>query len=330
MSSDVSDTDLEIGVDPDSTPRERLEASLKTPYPVDGPVWSALLAALEAEFKELERVRKEIAASRFVDTAGAAELERLATVFDLERRTDDTLPEFRARVKTALRSQITSGTLQEIGEVIVVLLDISRDEVQLVEPDDEIAQLEPRIPADTMGQSDVRPSVLNDILDDVSAAGVNAEANFLAETARLRLVGWSTERMQPTEAEPAALSFDVPPSGARTLSSVGLSASEMEPLSSSGWQLSADDLGFWSSGSATPGLIPGPTVVRPMTTTGPASLRLVADETSLATNRESSEASPNLIVEETDHRTLSTVGLSASTLDPLSTGDTWTLSNADA
>lgn len=328
MSSSEDTDDLEIGVDPDSTPRERLGASLKTPYPADGPVWSAFLDALEAEFEELNRVRQQIAASRFVDTAGAAELERLATVFDLERRTDDSLPEFRARVKTALRSQITSGTLREIGEVIVVLLDITRGEVELREPDDEVAKLKPRIPADTMGQSNIRPSVLNDRLDDVSAAGVNAEANFLAEPARLRLIGWSTELTTPTEADTAPLSFDVPPSGARTLSSVGLSSSEMDPLSSEGWQLSADDLGFWSSGAATPGLIPEPTAVRPMTTTEQATPQLNAAATAYATNRRSDTASPNLIVDETAHQTLSTAGLSASELAPISTGEGWTLSNA--
>jgi len=172
MSSNDDTDDLEIGIDPDSTPRERLEASLKTPYPADGPVWSAFLDALEAEFEELNRARQQIAASRFVDTAGAAELERLATIFDLERRTDDSLPEFRLRIKAALRSQITSATVPEIAEIVALLLGVETNAIAVDEP----SHLEPATifldVADELQGVEISDSTFIEVVESVVAAGV--------------------------------------------------------------------------------------------------------------------------------------------------------------
>ena len=250
--------ELGIGIDPDSSPIERLEANLKTPYPTGNTVWSAFLEAMAAELEELETVRKQVLASKFLDTANVAQLERLATIFDLSRRTGEPVTEFRARVKTALRSQIGSGTLSEIGEMIVVLLEIDREDVELFEPEDEVALLEPRIPADVMGEAEVRPPVLNDLLGDVSAAGVKAKANFLADTGRLRLrplsarpremseleeatlqlVAKDTDIAEMSELEPASIELTVDDTDVERLNERGLSSENREALSSGEWTLS--------------------------------------------------------------------------------------------
>lgn len=123
----------------DRTPRERLDESLKTPYPADGQVWNALLSALAAEFEAVETVREEVLAAKFVTTATGDALERLASIFELERRTDEPDSLFRLRVQTALRAQLSSGRINDIRETIAVLLgadvtDIAVDEPLDIEP----------------------------------------------------------------------------------------------------------------------------------------------------------------------------------------------------
>ena len=153
--------------------RERLEELLKTPYDTEGKVWQALLTAFVAEYEEIEQALNEALASKFVDTAGLAQLERLAEVYDLERRTGEPAADFRARVKTSLRAQITSGTLEEIVDMVAVLMDISRDEITVSEPEEETLTFETRIPRESLEGSSISRGLLPDLLNDVSAAGVN-------------------------------------------------------------------------------------------------------------------------------------------------------------
>lgn len=160
--------------DIDGTPRERLAANLKTPYSPNETVWSALLDAFAAEFEELAAVRAQVRAAKFVDTADADSLERLAKRFELERNTNEPLVEFRARVKVALRSQLTSATLEETREIIEVLLDVDRDEIVLDEPDDEPIVLEAQLDGAVLSGSDISRDTLDELLDTVTAAGVLA------------------------------------------------------------------------------------------------------------------------------------------------------------
>jgi len=177
----------------DTTPSERIEESIKSPYPEDGDVWGALSEALASEFEEHEAALEDVRAAKFVDEATEAQLEKLADLFELDRRTTETLGEFRARIKVALRTQITSATLPEIREMIAVLLDVPTDSFELREPEDEILILEPRLSADAVGASDVRPNVLDELLGDVSAAGVNADAVLLAESSSIRVVAFGVQ-----------------------------------------------------------------------------------------------------------------------------------------
>lgn len=208
-----------MSVNLDGTPRERLSANLKTPYSADEPVWSALLDAFAAEFEALETVRAQIRAAKFVDTADAASLERLAKRFELERKTNEPLAEFRARVKVALRSQLASGTLSEIREVVQVLLDIDREEVDLREPSDKPAFLNARLSADVVGQSDVSPAALNDSLLKTTAAGVGVKATFEAEPLAVPLRLGSTAVSEMYEAPTLEAAVDLSDTEAETINS---------------------------------------------------------------------------------------------------------------
>lgn len=162
--------------DDHDTPRERLEATLKTPYPADGEIWSAIIEAFAQEFEEIEEARREVFESRFVDNADGGALNRLGELFQTDRRTSEPTGEYRARLKTALRSQLGSGTLEDITESTAVMMQIDEEEINVAEPADEEAFFRTRIPADVLHESDISRELLPDLLNDISAAGVTGES----------------------------------------------------------------------------------------------------------------------------------------------------------
>jgi hypothetical protein len=119
-----------------STPQERLEESLKTPYPADGKVWGALIAALASEFDDFEATLKDVDVAKFVDTATGQRLDRLGDIFDVDRETGESDDKYRIRIQVALRELLSSGTVQEIKSAIAVLLDVDESEVVINEPYD--------------------------------------------------------------------------------------------------------------------------------------------------------------------------------------------------
>lgn len=112
---------------------ERLRFSLKTPYEADARVWHALLTAFASEFGEIQTARRHINDNTFVTTATGGSLDKIAELFDVERRTDETDEQTRLAIQTALRSQITSATTPELIEVISFLLDIDPEEIEIEE-----------------------------------------------------------------------------------------------------------------------------------------------------------------------------------------------------
>jgi hypothetical protein len=157
----------------DSNPRERLEESLKSPYPSDGEVWNALLAALSDEFNDFEDVLDEVDQKKFVETADGEQLNKIADMFGLDRRRDEALSQFRARIKSGLRSQLTSATISEIRDVVAVMLNTNPDNIDVEEPFD----LEPATitldVSEQIADVDLSGSELINVADDIVAAGVS-------------------------------------------------------------------------------------------------------------------------------------------------------------
>lgn len=110
-----------------------MKESLKTPYPADGEIWSALIYAVAEEIRELEGVRQDVLAAKFVSTAEGEQLDRLASIFDVERQTGEPNEKYRLRVQTALRSQLSSATVAEIRETVAVLLNAEISDVLVQE-----------------------------------------------------------------------------------------------------------------------------------------------------------------------------------------------------
>jgi len=202
----------------DGTPRERLAENLKTPYAADEEAWSALLDTFAAEIDELEEVRAQVRAAKFVETADPASLERLAGRFDLERRTNEPIEEFRARVKVGIRSQLGSGTIPEIRDVAMVLLNADRQDLEVREPVNESAFIQLAMDTNEVDVP-ISPAVLSEIISEVSAAGVNVGVNiFIGEGGTMILSG-----------DPVTSS---------TVNSAGFSSVNLGPLSSGEWTLS--------------------------------------------------------------------------------------------
>jgi len=115
------------------TPRERLEESLTSPYDPEEQTWSALLTALANEFDDHEQTLDDVFVEKFIDSATGEQLNKIASLFEMERRASETVAAFRARVKTGLRAQLTSATVDEIKEVAALLLSADTSEIILEE-----------------------------------------------------------------------------------------------------------------------------------------------------------------------------------------------------
>jgi len=112
---------------------QRLQSNIKSPYDATAPTWSSLLTAFAAEFGELQTARREVNDNKFVTTATDGSLDKIATLFNVERRTGETDEQTRLAIQTALRAQITSATIGELTDVIAFLLDIDAEEIEIQE-----------------------------------------------------------------------------------------------------------------------------------------------------------------------------------------------------
>jgi hypothetical protein len=158
------------------TPQERIEESLKTPYPADGKVWGALIAALASEFDDFEATLEDVDVAKFVDTATGQRLDRLGDVFDVDRETGESDDKYRIRIQVALRELFSSGTVQEIKSAIAVLLDVGESEVVIDEPYDvEAARIDVGVFESELEDRGISITDFDDFVDGLAAGGVGIE-----------------------------------------------------------------------------------------------------------------------------------------------------------
>lgn len=156
-----------------SDPEDRLKDALKSPYNPDGELWESLFSSFGDEFAEYEETIEEIERNKFIDTADAGPLERLASIFDIERRTNESLDSFRSRLKVALRKQITSATIDEVIEVVALLTGLDPSEVGIREPFDEIpTEIQLQGVEDAVADLDMSDAEFVAIVEEVVAVGV--------------------------------------------------------------------------------------------------------------------------------------------------------------
>lgn len=153
---------------------ERLDALLKSPYDEQGEVWNALLIAIAEEFHELEKARAQAETAQFVTSASGEELDRVATVFNLERKRNEPDDVFRTRIQVALRSQTTSATINEVREVVSVLLGIPQGDVSVEEPHTlEPSHMNLKFPGGSLNDTDISDTEFIASVEKVVAAGVS-------------------------------------------------------------------------------------------------------------------------------------------------------------
>jgi hypothetical protein len=152
-----------------TNPTDRIKENFKSPYPVDSDGWDAIITAIGEEIADLEDAYKEIEDNKFIDTANEGSLKRLASIFDIEKRDTETLDEFRARLKVALRRQISSATIPEIREVTSVILDQPLEDIEIVEPYD----FSPAFIELKVNLEGFDGGALIDIVELITAAGVD-------------------------------------------------------------------------------------------------------------------------------------------------------------
>ena len=195
----------------DDTPKDRLKETIKSPYNEEGDVWNALLEAFGQEFDSYEETIENVNQNKFVDTADEGSLENLASIFDIQRRTDEPVREFRARLKTALRSQISSATISEIKEVISVILDKPLDEIDIIEP----SEFSPAFIELAVDTGDFDTSAFLDIVEQLTAAGVDVGIRVLVDAEDALRIDSVVDTDTPLDSEGFSLSDAVsqsPPS----------------------------------------------------------------------------------------------------------------------
>lgn len=157
-----------------SSAEERLRESLKSPYPTDGEGWEGLIKMAASEIDVYDETLQEVEDNQFVDTASEGALEKVGSVFGVERYTDESTEAFRSRIKSRLRAQLSSGTNEDIVEAASVLLNADIDTISIVEPDGA-----PRIrvitPVDSFSQIQTTGQVWDEVLSTVTAVGVSLE-----------------------------------------------------------------------------------------------------------------------------------------------------------
>lgn len=154
--------------------RDRLEDYLKSPYPPEGNVWSAFLAALSTEFDEFSGVLDAVEASKFVGDATGEQLDKLGSIFGLERRTGETDERYRLRLQTELRALLSSGTRDEIASTTALLLGIDEAEFILREPFDvEPARIDLLVPEPALADRGIDVGEFDAFVEDLAAAGVD-------------------------------------------------------------------------------------------------------------------------------------------------------------
>lgn len=160
------------------TPKERLKAHMKPPYPTSGGTqWEKLLTAISNEFEDFIETRNKVTLASFIDTAERETLGKIGSVVNTPRRTGETDSHYRARLKVAFHRNIASGTIQDIKTTSALLLDTDETKISISEDfDQEPARFDITVPSAILENAAVSVDEFRSLLTDVKAGGVRVVA----------------------------------------------------------------------------------------------------------------------------------------------------------
>lgn len=157
-------------------PDDRIAESFKSPYDPDGEYLSAVISAVANEMAAFEDALTAVNKAKFVDTAEGQQLDKLASLVQLERRTGESDSTFRLRIKVEFLVQFASGTSPDLLSIISTLLDADPRLIEILEPvDDGGPSVIIITPVDEFGEIKVPGDVFENSLQRVTAAGVDLD-----------------------------------------------------------------------------------------------------------------------------------------------------------
>lgn len=155
------------------------------------PIFDAFYRAYAREFVALERAMGEVLLAKTIETAEGAQLDKLASIVFLERRTGETDSEFRVRIRSTFQSYLASGTLEDLDTAISQLLDADDGySIQQV----GTATIEVAIQSELLEEQDLELEQFFDEVEAVTAGGVSIIA---VERGTFR----HTDELEPVESD---------------------------------------------------------------------------------------------------------------------------------
>lgn len=137
--SDIITDEETVTVDEYITTVRTIQPALQFPEASAHEPANAGTAILKTAKRQLDRLDIEIDElyeERFVDTANADHLERIAARYDLDRKTDEPDSELRQRIKAAQLVAQSRGTYQDIAKVALALLDAEPEQINIARPEE--------------------------------------------------------------------------------------------------------------------------------------------------------------------------------------------------
>lgn len=156
------------------TPEDRMYSNIKSAFrPKANDNWRALVETIAEEFDDLADARKEVVISRYVELAFGKQLDRIGKLVQTPRHNGESDDHYRARLIVNFKQINAGGTIDDLKELSVVLLECSPDDVVIEEPFNiEPARIDLKIPSNIIESSGFTVQQYADYLREIKAAGV--------------------------------------------------------------------------------------------------------------------------------------------------------------
>lgn len=163
--------------------RERIEGYLKRPFETDYPAaqsggvhgageFSFLIDVFAAFAQELNGAKNDVLAAKMIDIAYGQSLDHIGRLLLLPRRTGESDPHYRLRLKASARAMTGEATIDQVRETIAILLDCDVIDVELEEPSSQPAQFDLTIDQTIIDESATTVDDLVELVKRFRAGGV--------------------------------------------------------------------------------------------------------------------------------------------------------------
>lgn len=120
----------------------------------------------------IERSLDQIREARHIDDAAGEQLDRIAELVGIRRRSGEADPQFRARIRATAIAGRSAGTFEDLLNGIAALLDKAEpDDIVLERNDTKIATADVKINANIVEESTITATDLQDAAQDMVLAG---------------------------------------------------------------------------------------------------------------------------------------------------------------